>query len=183
MVEQDNKQNEADRSMALGHLRRWRALSVATEPQKVIQQFLKDGMDLGWWENPSGEKISISPDAPSHEAVTQYGSFVFNRDIRELVIPDGQKIKLMPTEAAIFDLLITHPGRLVPKSTLYPIFTIRGMNAEEANNNIRIYISYLRRKIKDTPISKKTGHGQIHWRYISTITRSGYTFNPDGIVV
>lgn len=183
MVEQGKTPNETDLSIALGHLRRWRELSGVTGFEETVKQFFKQGAALGWESFTTNERDSTLLYTLPQKGVVQNNGFVFNRDTRALIIPDGETVDFSPTEVDIFNILISHAGKVIQHSTIRQVFTRRGMNPEEADQSIRVHIHRLRNKIKDIPLSKKGRQGYPRWRYITTIPGKGYIFNPDGPVV
>ena len=81
------------------------------------------------------------------------------------VIVEGQRIKLRPTEFRLLYHLIENAGWIVPHETL--LAKVWGHEYREEIHYLRLYITYLRKKIEPDP---------SHPRYIFTESGVGYRF-------
>lgn len=81
------------------------------------------------------------------------------------VIVEGQRIKLRPTEFRLLYHLIENAGWIVPHETL--LAKVWGHEYREETHYLRLYITYLRKKIEPDP---------SHPRYIFTERGVGYRF-------
>jgi DNA-binding response OmpR family regulator len=84
------------------------------------------------------------------------GQLSFQADTRELRHGD-QRLPLSPREAALVELLMSHPGETVPKDRI-----VSAMSSWESNfsaNAVEIYILKLRRKLADCGVSIVTVRG------------------------
>ncbi len=81
------------------------------------------------------------------------------------VIIEGQRIKLRPTEFRLLYHLIENAGWIVPHETL--LAKVWGHEYREEIHYLRLYITYLRKKIEPDP---------SHPRYIFTERGVGYRF-------
>ncbi len=81
------------------------------------------------------------------------------------VIVEGQRIKLRPTEFRLLYHLIENAGWIVPHETL--LAKVWGHEYREEIHYLRLYVTYLRKKIEPDP---------SHPRYIFTERGVGYRF-------
>jgi two-component system, OmpR family, KDP operon response regulator KdpE len=81
------------------------------------------------------------------------------------VIVEGQRIKLRPTEFRLLYHLIENAGWIVPHETL--LAKVWGHEYREETHYLRLYVTYLRKKIEPDP---------SHPRYIFTERGVGYRF-------
>lgn len=87
----------------------------------------------------------------------------FDTSSRELKFK-GDRITLSPREAALVELLMSSPGKAVPKARI--VSTMSSWEAEFSANAVEIYILKLRRKLSHTGVS------------ILTVRGVGYTMEP-----
>ncbi|WP_438310172.1 response regulator [Streptomyces sp. HUAS TT3] len=76
-------------------------------------------------------------------------------------------VRLTPTEWHLLEILVTHPGRLVPQSRL--LLEVWGPTYRENTHYLRVYMAQLRRKLEADP---------SHPRYLITEPGMGYRFEP-----
>ena len=81
------------------------------------------------------------------------------------VIVNGKHIKLRPTEKKLLMVLVENAGWVMPQESL--LVKVWGPEYREEKNLIRLYITYLRKKIEPDP---------SHPRYILTERGVGYKF-------
>jgi len=86
--------------------------------------------------------------------------------VRYRVRKSGRTIHVSPKEFEMLRYLMSHPGELIPRQRL--LRSVWGANCKEDFVYLRIYVSQVRKKIEDDPLSPK---------YILTVPRVGYRFN------
>jgi two-component system, OmpR family, KDP operon response regulator KdpE len=88
-----------------------------------------------------------------HLPLTKDESFIVGRlnvDLENrVVVSDGEEIKLTPTEYAILRLLVQHAGKILTHSHI--LREIWGPNSGNESNNLRVYVTQLRKKIEKEP--------------------------------
>ncbi len=84
---------------------------------------------------------------------------------RRAVIAHGEHIKLRPTEYRLLSHLVDNAGWIVPQETL--LAKVWGPEYRDDNQLLRLYITYLRKKIEPDPANPK---------YILTERGVGYQF-------
>jgi two-component system KDP operon response regulator KdpE len=89
-------------------------------------------------------------------------SIDFNK--REVIV-EGERISLRPTEYRVLYHLVENAGWVVPHETL--LSKVWGPEYRDERSYLRLYISYLRKKIEPDPSNP---------RYILTEMESGYRF-------
>ncbi|ANB10632.1 two-component system response regulator [Streptomyces ambofaciens] len=77
----------------------------------------------------------------------------------------GRDVRLTPTEWHLLEILVTHPGRLVPQRHL--LREVWGELQGNKTNYLRVYMAQLRRKLEADP---------SHPRYLVTEPGMGYRF-------
>jgi DNA-binding response OmpR family regulator len=93
--------------------------------------------------------------ARSRISEASYGGTVFKHEQlvvdfeRHEVTVAGQEVDLSPTEFRLLTILIQHKGRLLPHEFL--LREVWGLEFIGEVDYLRLYISYLRRKLKDDP--------------------------------
>ena len=80
---------------------------------------------------------------------------------------EGTGVRLTPTEWHLIEILVRHPGRLVPGSTL--LREVWGPGREGDTNYLRVYMAQLRRKLERDP---------AHPQHLVTEPGLGYRFDP-----
>lgn len=79
----------------------------------------------------------------------------------------GEEVRLTPTEWHLVEVLVRHPGVLVPSAQL--LAEVWGPGYEKETNYLRVYFAQLRRKLEDSP-------GEP--RHFITEPGVGYRFEP-----
>ena len=107
----------------------------------------------------------VEPSKPGGE-----GPLVIDEDLaidfqRREVIVRGDRIKLRPTEHRLLLHLVENAGWIVPQETL--LARVWGPEYRDDNQLLRLYVTYLRKKIEPDPSSP---------RYILTERGVGYQF-------
>jgi two-component system KDP operon response regulator KdpE len=90
-------------------------------------------------------------------------------DLADRVITrdDGVEVKLTPTQWAVLDKLLRHPGKLVSQRQL--LQDVWGPEYQNETNYLRQYMAQLRRKLEDDPSRP---------RHLITEPGMGYRFRP-----
>jgi two-component system KDP operon response regulator KdpE len=84
-------------------------------------------------------------------------TLVINQDKHEVTL-DGQRINLTPIEFRLLSTLAKHKGRVLPHS--YLLTEVWGSEYLNELNSLRLYISYLRRKIEEDPANPRYIHSE-----------------------
>lgn len=93
------------------------------------------------------------------EPIFESGPLTVDLSARRVTL-DGAEIKLTPTEYALLRMLVQHAGKVVTHKQL--LRTVWGEKAETQAQYLRVYITYLRRKLEphaDVPRLIKTEVG------------------------
>jgi len=88
-------------------------------------------------------------EAGDDEPVVTIGSMRLDRAAQR-VWRDGEEVHLTPTEFALLRVLARHPGRTVTHGQL--LDAVWGTRASEAEGRLRVYMTYLRRKLERDPV-------------------------------
>jgi two-component system KDP operon response regulator KdpE len=78
--------------------------------------------------------------------------------------------RLTPTEWRLLEILLRHPGQLVPASRL--LTDVWGPGYERSTNYLRFHMAKLRRKLEEDPSRP---------RFLLTEPGMGYRYQPDGV--
>ncbi len=82
-------------------------------------------------------------------------------------VRNGVEVRLTPTEWHLVEVLLRHPGALVPSGQL--LAEVWGAGYEKETNYLRVYFAQLRRKLEDDPAAP---------RHFITQHGLGYRFEP-----
>jgi len=77
---------------------------------------------------------------------------------RREVTVDGRRIELTPIEYQLLSVLVRHQGRLLPHSFL--LSQVWGSDYTQEIDYLRLYVSYLRRKIEKDPANPSLIHSE-----------------------
>lgn len=88
--------------------------------------------------------------------VTRHGDIMVDTALG-LVSVDGQLVTLTPTEFALLNILISNPGRVMPRAQLTSML----WRDPPSSNVIEVYIGYLRRKLGPDRIRTIRGRGYV----------------------
>jgi two-component system, OmpR family, KDP operon response regulator KdpE len=106
--------------------------------------------------------------APGEEdAVVETGAFTVDLAAKR-VTKGRDEIRLTPTEWHIVEVLVRHPGKLVPQRQL--LQEVWGSQYEQETNYLRVYLAQIRRKLEPDPARP---------RYFKTEAGMGYRFEPE----
>ena len=100
-------------------------------------------------------------DAP----VVETAHFSVDLAARQVRAPDGEEIRLTPTEWHLLEVLVRHEGKLVERRAL--LQEVWGPAYETETNYLRVYMAQLRRKLEPDP---------AHPRHLITEPGMGYRF-------
>lgn len=92
----------------------------------------------------------------SSSNLVRLGDLTFDLNSRELK-HQGARITLSPREAALVELLISSPGKAVPKSRI--VSAMSSWEADFSANAVEIYVLKLRRKLAGTGVHIVTVRG------------------------
>jgi two-component system KDP operon response regulator KdpE len=87
---------------------------------------------------------------------------------RQLVTLGGRPVKLTPTEYRLLEAMVAHPGKLLTHQWL--LSRVWGPGYGTQTHYVRIYVRYLRRKLRDDPSRP---------RFILTESGLGYRWKPE----
>jgi two-component system KDP operon response regulator KdpE len=107
--------------------------------------------------------------APADEdAVVETEHFRVDLAAKRVTDTSGTDVRLTPTEWAIVELLVRHPGKLVSQRQL--LHDVWGPQYETETNYLRVYLAQIRRKLEPDPARP---------RYFVTEPRMGYRFETN----
>ena len=102
------------------------------------------------------------------QPVVETESFTIDLVQKSVRSSDGDNIHLTPTEWAIVESLVRHPGWLITQKQL--LQSVWGPQYEHETNYLRVHLAAIRKKLEPEP-------GRP--RYFVTEPGIGYRFNPD----
>jgi two-component system KDP operon response regulator KdpE len=112
-------------------------------------------------------RASLRRAAPAEEeALVTTPDFTVDLAAKRVTTAHGE-VRLTPTEWAIVELLVRHPGKLVSQRQL--LQAVWGPAYERETNYLRVYLAQIRRKLEPDPSRP---------RYFVTEPRIGYRFEP-----
>ena len=127
--------------------------------------YLKKPFDLRELELRIKAILRRSEEAPRDQAnVYDDGSLRVDLE-RRLVLRQGQRVHLTPTEFRLLSYLLRHQGRVVPHEEL--LTEVWGPEYIQETANLSVYVRYLREKLESVPGDP---------RYIFTEWGVGYRF-------
>jgi two-component system KDP operon response regulator KdpE len=80
--------------------------------------------------------------------VIRTDAFTIDLATKRVTNPDGD-VRLTPTEWHVLEILIRHPGKLIPQKQL--LREVWGPGYESETNYLRVYMAQLRRKLEPDP--------------------------------
>jgi two-component system, OmpR family, KDP operon response regulator KdpE len=101
------------------------------------------------------------------QAVLRFGDLEVDL-ARQRVRLDGRDVQLTPTEYRLLEAMVTNPGKLLTHQWL--LSRVWGPGYQEESHYVRIYVRYLRRKLRDDPSRP---------RFIVTEPGLGYRWRPE----
>jgi two-component system, OmpR family, KDP operon response regulator KdpE len=109
--------------------------------------------------HPSDEQPTIDTD-----------DFAIDLAAKRVTTPDGDEIRLTPTEWGIVEALVRNTGRLVSQQQL--LKTVWGPQYHQESNYLRVHMAHIRRKLEPEPSQP---------RYFHTEPGMGYRFTAGAI--
>jgi two-component system KDP operon response regulator KdpE len=100
---------------------------------------------------------SNSTERNHREPIFKYDYLVIDFDKYEVTVA-GKKVRLSPTEFRLLSVLSRHQGRLLPHE--YLLSEVWGPEYVSEEEYLRLYISYLRRKIETDPSKPRLIHNE-----------------------
>lgn len=91
--------------------------------------------------------------------------FTVDLSAKKVLRPDGEEVRLTPTEWGIVEVLARHQGKLVSQTQL--LKQVWGPEYGEETNYLRVFMAQIRRKLEPDP---------THPRYLITEPGMGYRF-------
>ena len=162
----------------LGHIREVSMVPVIMLTVKGDEEDRVRGLDLGaddYITKPFSPRELLSriravlrraePAKPGAEGPLQIDADLAIDFPQRAVIVHGEQIKLRPTEYRLLSHLVENAGWIVPQETL--LAKVWGPEYRDDNQLLRLYITYLRKKIEPDPANPK---------YILTERGVGYQF-------
>ncbi|MEU1835879.1 response regulator [Micromonospora chersina] len=104
---------------------------------------------------------------PGSAAVQRIGRHAVDLADRVVTRDDGVEVKLTPTQWAMLEKLLRHPGKLVSQRQL--LHEVWGPEYHNETNYLRQYMAQLRRKLEDDPARP---------RHLITEPGMGYRYRP-----
>ncbi|WP_286822848.1 MULTISPECIES: response regulator [unclassified Idiomarina] len=109
----------------------------------------------------------LSDQQPTAEAQLRFGELLIDREQHKVFL-QNEMVNLSRKEYALLDFLVSHPQKLVTQQQL--LEKIWGRTHQEDTHYLRIFVSQVRKKLKDDPAQPK---------YIETEPGVGYRFIAD----
>lgn len=106
-----------------------------------------------------------SADTNRSAPIVETPDFLIDLAAKRVTRPDGNEIRLTPTEWGIVEVLASNRGKLVTQVQL--LRDVWGPNYGEETNYLRVFIAQIRRKLEPDP---------THPRYFITEPGMGYRF-------
>ena len=100
-------------------------------------------------------------------ATARIGRHTVNLADRTVTTDEGAEVKLTPTQWAVLDKLLRHPGKLITQRQL--LHDVWGPEYHNESNYLRQYLAQLRRKLEDDPARP---------RHLITEPGMGYRYLP-----
>jgi two-component system KDP operon response regulator KdpE len=101
------------------------------------------------------------------EAIVVTDDFTVDLAAKRVRNAAGDDVRLTPTEWAIVELLVRHPGKLIAQRQM--LHEVWGPQYDTETNYLRVYLAQIRRKLEPDPARP---------RYFLTEPRMGYRFQP-----
>ncbi|MCX4472560.1 KDP operon transcriptional regulatory protein KdpE [Micromonospora sp. MW-13] len=108
-----------------------------------------------------------APAADGATAAPRVGRHTVDLVDRTVTRDDGAEVRLTPTQWAVLDRLLRHPGKLISQRQL--LHEVWGPEYQNETNYLRQYMAQLRRKLEDDPARP---------RHLITEPGMGYRYRP-----
>ncbi|MEV0429340.1 response regulator [Micromonospora sp. NPDC050495] len=113
-------------------------------------------------------RLAAAPaDGTAPTATARVGRHTVNLADRTVTRDDGVEVRLTPTQWAMLDKLLRHPGKLISQRQL--LHDVWGPEYQHETNYLRQYMAQLRRKLEDDPARP---------RHLITEPGMGYRYRP-----
>ncbi|MFC4147974.1 response regulator [Micromonospora mangrovi] len=115
-------------------------------------------------------RLTVTPGdtlGPATTAAARVGRHTVNLADRTVTRDDGTEVRLTPTQWAMLDKLLRHPGKLISQRQL--LHDVWGPEYQQETNYLRQYMAQLRRKLEDDPARP---------RHLITEPGMGYRYRP-----
>jgi two-component system KDP operon response regulator KdpE len=157
-------------------LRGWTRAPIVVLSARAHQADKVDALDLGaddYVTKPFGMdellarlRAALRRSAPGDDApVVTTAAFTVDVAARQVRTPEGDAVRLTPTEWHLLEVLVRHEGKLVGRRELLQEVWGPGYGTE--TNYLRVYMAQLRRKLEADP---------SHPRHLITEAGMGYRF-------
>jgi two-component system, OmpR family, KDP operon response regulator KdpE len=167
---------DMDGGAVIDGLRGWTRAPIIVLSARTTQSDKVDALDAGaddYVTKPFGmdellarlraalRRGDVGEDAP----LVETADFSVDLAARQVRAPDGEAIRLTPTEWHLLEVLVRHEGKLVERRAL--LQEVWGPAYETETNYLRVYMAQLRRKLEPEP---------AHPRHLITEPGMGYRF-------
>ena len=119
-------------------------------------------------------RAALRTDGPGGAAAIVLGRWTIDLAAYTATRPGGaaaaEPARLTPTEWRLLEILLRHPGQLVPSGRL--LTAVWGPGYERNTNYLRFHMARLRHKLEDNPSRP---------RFLVTEPGMGYRYQPDGV--
>ncbi|MCW9025079.1 MAG: response regulator [Gammaproteobacteria bacterium] len=132
-----------------------------------IRAVLRRGHNMTGEEGSETNTTESEQQAHHSEHLSQFGEFTLNLDA-QILLRDGQEVKLTSGEMALLITLVKHPNRVLSREQLMDM--INTGEHDPFDRSIDVRITRLRGKIEDNSSTP---------RFIRTVWGQGYRFTPD----
>ena len=167
---------DLDGSAVIAGLRGWTRAPIIVLSARTTQSDKVDALDAGaddYVTKPFGMdellarlRAALRRGADAGDApVVETAHFSVDLAARQVRAPDGEPIRLTPTEWHLLEVLVRHEGKLVDRRRL--LQEVWGPAYETETNYLRVYMAQLRRKLEPDP---------AHPRHLITEPGMGYRF-------
>ena len=167
---------DMDGRAVIAGLRGWTRAPIIVLSARTTQGDKVDALDAGaddYVTKPFGMdellarlRAALRRGADGEDApVVDTEHFSVDLAARQVRAPDGEPIRLTPTEWHLLEVLVRHEGKLVERRRL--LQEVWGPAYETETNYLRVYMAQLRRKLEPDP---------AHPRHLLTEPGMGYRF-------
>ena len=167
---------DMDGGAVIEGLRGWTSAPIIVLSARTTQSDKVDALDAGaddYVTKPFGMdellarlRAALRRGADADDApVVETAHFSVDLAARQVRAPDGEPIRLTPTEWHLLEVLVRHEGKLVDRRRL--LQEVWGPAYETETNYLRVYMAQLRRKLEPDP---------AHPRHLLTEPGMGYRF-------
>ncbi|SCG44747.1 response regulator [Micromonospora inositola] len=112
-------------------------------------------------------RLTVAPADAAAPSALRVGRHTVSLADRTVTRDDGTEVKLTPTQWAMLEKLLRHPGKLISQRQL--LHEVWGPEYQQETNYLRQYMAQLRRKLEDDPARP---------RHLITEPGMGYRYRP-----